>query len=145
MAYTQAYTAYKATGVKTASQGKLIIMLYEEALRRMDAALALYNPQDKLDASSIEKFNNSLVKTQEIITELMVSLDMERGGEIAHNLMALYSFFNRELLDTCITHDKAKLISIRTMMHELHSSWAVAVAETPTADAAVHTAIDING
>jgi len=30
-------------------------------------------------------------------------------------------------------------------MHELHSSWAVAVAETPTADAAAHTAIDING
>ncbi|WP_428769633.1 flagellar export chaperone FliS [Treponema sp. HNW] len=145
MAYTKAYTAYRATGVKTASKGKLIIMLYEEALRRMDAALALYNNEEKIEASSIEKYNNCLVKTQEIITELMVSLDMERGGEIAQNLMALYSFFNRELLDTCITHDKAKLLSIRTMMQELHSSWAVAVAETPTADTVSHTAIDING
>ena len=88
MAYTQAYTAYRETGVRTASQGKLILMLYEEAIRRLDAALALYTDSDKIETVSIEKFHTNVVKMQEIITELMVSLDMEKGGEIAQNLMA---------------------------------------------------------
>ena len=145
MAYTQAYTAYRETGVRTASQGKLILMLYEEAIRRLDAALALYTDSDKIETVSIEKFHANLVKTQEIITELMVSLDMEKGGEIAQNLMALYGFFNRELVDISINHDRKKLSSVRTMMNDLHGSWAVAVSEPPAAEPAAHPSVDING
>lgn len=145
MAYTQAYTAYRETGVRTASQGKLILMLYEEAIRRLDAALALYTDSDKIETVSIEKFHANLVKTQEIITELMVSLDMEKGGEIAQNLMALYGFFNRELVDISINHDRKKLSSVRTMMNDLYGSWAVAVSETPAAEPAAHPSVDING
>ena len=145
MAYTQAYTAYRETGVRTASQGKLILMLYEEAIRRLDAALALYTDSDKIETVSIEKFHTNVVKTQEIITELMVSLDMEKGGEIAQNLMALYGFFNRELVDISISHDRKKLFSVRTMMNDLHGSWAVAVLETPAAEPAAHPSVDING
>ncbi|MGI5173701.1 flagellar export chaperone FliS [Treponema sp. OMZ 840] len=145
MAYTQAYSAYKETGVKTASQGKLLLMLYEEALRRLDTAISLFTNEEKIEAASIEKFHNNLVKAQEIITELMVSLDMEKGGEIARNLMALYSFFNRELMDICINHSREKLHSVRTMMNELFGSWSIAVTETPSADPSAHPALDING
>ena len=146
MAYTQAYAAYRETGVKTASQGKLIVMLYEEALRRLDSALSLYGKEDKIEAASIEKFHNNLVKTHEILTELMVSLDMERGGEIAQNLMALYSFFNRELMDISMSHDRKKLLSITTFMQELYTSWNAALSNTMAAENTPRAAaVDING
>ena len=145
MAYSQAYSAYKATGVKTASQGKLIVMLYEETVRRLDAALELYTEEHKIEAACIEKFHGHLAKAQEIITELMVSLDMERGGEIAQNLMALYTFFNRELIDICINHEREKLLSVRTMIHDLYSSWTAAAAGSASAQPASHPSVDLNG
>jgi len=143
MAYTQAYTAYKETGIKTASQGKLIIMLYEGALRQLNLAISWFDETGKINASSIEKFHNNIVKTQEIITELMVSLNMEEGSDIAQNLMALYRFFNHELMEIIITHDRSKVLSISSLLGELHSSWSVAVNNPIVTEA--RTSINING
>ena len=50
-------------------------------------------------------------KTQAIITELEVSLDMEKGGEIAKNLMALYVYFNEELMNAGINKNKEKFVN----------------------------------
>src|SRR5574344_3005080 len=90
MGYNQAYNAYKSTNVRTASQGHLVVLLYEEAVRQLSAASALFEQDGSVKASNIEKYNNCLQKAQAIITELQVSLDMEKGGEIAKNLMSLY-------------------------------------------------------
>ncbi len=128
MAYTKPYAAYQQTGIKTASKGKLIVMLYEGALQNMNSASRLFDSQKKLPANSIEKFHNHVVKTQEIITELMVSLNMEEGGEIAQNLMSLYQFFNRELMDVCINHDYAKLQDIHKLVADLCDSWRIVIA-----------------
>lgn len=143
MAYSQAYTAYKETGIKTASQGKLIIMLYEGALRQLSMALSLFNKNDKIPASSIEKFHNNIVKTQEIITELMVSLNMEEGRDIAQNLMALYRFFNHELMDITRTHDRKKVETISNLLSELKDSWSVAVNSSTSSQP--RAVLDING
>lgn len=143
MAYSQHYTAYKETGIKTASQGKLIIMLYEGAVRQLNSALSWIDENGKIEAASIEKFHNNIVKTQEIITELMVSLNMEQGGDIAQNLMALYRYFNRELMDIIITHDRSKVSSIVNLLSELHGSWSIAV-NNPIATEP-RTSLDING
>ena len=110
MAYQQAYSAYKETSVKTASQGKLIVMLYDEAVRQLSMAVTLFKSNDKVAPQNIEKLHNCIVKVQDIITELQVSLDMDKGGKIASNLMALYVFFNQQLLDANITQNKEKKI-----------------------------------
>jgi flagellar protein FliS len=88
MAYANALSAYKETKVKTASQGQLIIMLYDEAVKQLDRGLDLLNKNivGRKDPAKIEQIGKTLRKTQEIITELMVSLDFEQGGEIAKNL-----------------------------------------------------------
>ena len=99
MGYTKAYNAYKETNVKTASQGRLVVLLYEEAVRQLTLASSLFSEDSNLPVQNIERFGKSILKSQEIITELQVSLDMEKGGEIAKNLMALYIFFNRQLTD----------------------------------------------
>lgn len=146
MAYPNAYTAYKETGVKTASQGKLIILLYEEACRQLKAAEELFQEGEKIPPKNIEKLNKCIVRAQEIVSELMVSLDMDKGGEIAKNLMALYVWFNQQLLDANINRNKDKIMSVHKMMSDLCGAWNTAVETTaPVAAPESHSSIDING
>lgn len=145
MAYNQAFSAYKQTGVKTATQGKLIIMLYDEAVRQLGTAVSLIDHDKKINPAHIEKLNSAVLKTQEIITELIVSLDMTSGGEIAKNLLALYMYFNRELLEANISRNRDKISAIRTMMEELRSAWVEADSRTATRVPEMQHAVSIQG
>jgi flagellar protein FliS len=125
VAYTNALSAYRETRIKTASQGQLVIMLYDEAVKHLDRGLELLglNAGEKKDPGKIEYIGKSILKTQEIITELMVSLDFEQGGEIAKNLFSLYSWFNQELLAANVSQDIRRITVIRNMLNELRSAW----------------------
>ena len=147
MAYTNAISSYKETRVKTASQGQLIIMLYDEAVKQLDTGLDLLsqNSGGKKNPANIEKTSKAILKAQEIITELTVSLDFDQGGDIAKNLFSLYTWFNRELLESNIHHDTRRISSVRNQIYELRSAWAeIAVkigSETPN----VVTGVNIAG
>jgi len=144
--YTNAYNVYKETSVKTASQGKLIILLYQEAVKQLGNACDFIDDNGKILPQNIEKFGKCIQKTQEIISELMVSLDMEKGGEIAKNLMSLYVFFNAELMNANISKDKAKIQNIKKMLFDLLGAWNVAVESTaPVSSPTTRLNIDIEG
>lgn len=132
MAITNALSAYRETRIKTASQGQLVIMLYDEAVKHLDRGLELLgtNISGKKDPGKIEKISKSILKTQEIITELMVSLDFEQGGDIAKNLFSLYTWFNKELLEANVKQDVRRITIIRNMVNELRSAWAEIIAKT---------------
>ena len=135
MSYTQAYTAYQKANVTTASQGHLIVLLYEAAVKNLNGASALIDANGKIKANEIEKFGNFIQKTQSIITELQVSLDMDKGGDISKNLMSLYVYFNSELMDASINHNKKKIDSVGGMMEQLLDSWKTASNSTANTSA----------
>jgi flagellar protein FliS len=132
MAYTNALSAYKETRIRTASQGQLIIMLYDEAVRQLNKSLELMglNMSGKKDPGRIEVVGKAIVKAREIITELMVSLDFEQGGEIAKNLFALYTWFNKELLEAHMGMDMTRITVVRNMFDELRGAWVGIAAKT---------------
>jgi flagellar protein FliS len=107
------------------------MMLYDEAIKSLDLALELLglNTGEKKNPGNIEKISKSVLKAQEIITELIVSLDFEQGGEIAKNLFALYTWFNKELLEANIAHDMRRITHVRNQLNELRSAWAEIVAK----------------
>jgi len=111
--------AYRETKIKTASQGQLIIMLYDEAVKQLDIAI------DELSTSGrkLDRISNAIIKTQDLITELMVSLDFEKGGDIAKNLLSLYMFFNRQLMEANMKKDSEHLVQVRKMLFELRGAW----------------------
>ena len=136
MAYQNAYAAYQKTNVNTASQGRLVVLLYEGAVKHLKAALNLFDENEKIKPSNIEQFGIHLQKTQAIITELQVSLDMEKGGDIARNLMSLYVYFNEELMDATINHNKAKIEFVLKKVDELAGAWRTIANSTANAPAA---------
>jgi flagellar protein FliS len=100
-------------------------MLYDEAIKQLDRGLGLLelNNSGKKDPGRIEQIGRSIMKTQDIITELMVSLDFEQGEEIAKNLFALYTWFNRELLEANIKQDIQRIMVVRNMINDLRTAW----------------------
>jgi flagellar protein FliS len=128
---TDPLRSYKETQIKTATPGKLVVMLYDGAVKHLSLALENLNSRHH----SYDKVSGELVRTQDIITELMVSLDFERGGEVARSLFNLYMWMNRQLLDGNIRKDTAPLESVRSLLLELRSAWAEmaekAGAQTP--------------
>jgi flagellar protein FliS len=127
LAYSNAVSVYRETRVNTAGQGQLIIMLYDETMKNLDKGLGLIrlnNTSKKKDPSRIEQISKHILKAQEIITELTASLDYEEGGDIAKNLLALYSWFNQELLGGNIEKNSKRIIAVRDMIAVLRSAWA---------------------
>ena len=78
------YQAYYKTNVQTSDQLSLIIMLYDGVIRFMKKAI------DKIDQEEVEEAHNYLVRAKEIISELVSTLKLEEGGEVANNLKELY-------------------------------------------------------
>ncbi|MBN2508937.1 MAG: flagellar export chaperone FliS [Spirochaetales bacterium] len=112
--------AYRETEIKTAGQGKLIVMLYDEAIKQLGTAIhGLENETKELD-----KVNASIIRAQDMVTELSTSLDFERGGDIAHNLFSLYMYFNSRLLEGNIRKDVAPLKEIRSHLSSLREAWS---------------------
>ncbi|MDA8426272.1 MAG: flagellar export chaperone FliS [Treponema sp.] len=128
--------AYRETRVKTASPGQLLVMLYDEAVKQCDIAVSLLGEEGKPGPESIERINAALGKAQDIVTELMASLDFEAGGDIAQNLFSLYVWFGHEILEANIAKDVARVKAVRTMLAELRSAWAEAASKTQGGPAA---------
>ena len=124
MSYKNASSTYKETRINTAGQGQLIVMLYDEAIKQLSTAIDLINKnQTEKDPGKIERIGKAVMKTEEIITELMVSLDFEQGGEISKNLFSLYTWFNRELLESNIAQDAGRIKEVQRMLSDLRNTW----------------------
>ena len=126
MAYqNSSVQAYRQTRVKPASPGRLVVMLYDEALRQIDLALASLDngPAD------YDTVNRAILKAQDVMTELTVSLDLDQGGDIAQNLFRLYLFFSDRLVSANIQKDAAPLKEIRAMIENLHDAWQQIASE----------------
>lgn len=117
MSYKNASAQYKNIQVNTANQGELILMLYRGGIRSLEMSEKYIKEKD------FAKANDKLKKTQRIIKELMVSLDLEKGGEIAYNLYRLYDFFNHVLIQANIKKDLEKINFVKNQLLELLEAW----------------------
>lgn len=117
MVYAQAFKAYQKTNIESADNLKLIIMCYEAAINDLKNAKELHE-QKNMEAS-YDKVRHA----QDIVTELLVGLDYEQGGEIARNLSRLYNFFLRQMIGINSRQDTAVYQHIINMLAELKDAW----------------------
>jgi flagellar protein FliS len=102
-------------------------MLYDGAIKFLNIAL------DNLNPRTYDVVNNNIIKAQDIITELLLSLNMEEGGEISQNLFNIYMYFKRQLLDANIKKDAEILTQTIKLLKELRDAWdQISANETKT-------------
>lgn len=115
---TNPYKQYKTTEVESLSQGKLIIILYDGAIRFLEDAM-----EASSDFKRYDEVNNKLLKVQDIVSELMVSLNMDEGGEVAKNLLSIYIYLKNTLIQANIDKNRKKMEEVHKHLVLLKDSW----------------------
>ena len=110
---------YKEHAVVTQSKGRLIVMLYEGAIKFMNLAVS------EMEAGNIEAKGLHIAKAQDIINELNAVLNVDSGGEIAQNLRRLYCFMVGQLSEANAKNDPELIREVITLMEELNEGWKV--------------------
>ena len=108
---------YRQQTVETASPAKLVSMLFHGAIARIRSAL------ESIEGGRPDRANADLQRAQEIVFELRSSLDHERGGAIARNLDALYSFCIERLVEANATKDAQLLPAVTSTLEGLSEAW----------------------
>lgn len=120
--YQDVAQSYQQTKVLTANPLRLVLMCYDGAISSLKLARERYEAED-FEAKSL-----ALQKALEIINELASSLDMKRGGEIARNLQALYTYMTQALTEADLKREPAVFGRIAAMLEELESGWKTLAA-----------------
>lgn len=110
---------YMENEVMTASPEKLTLMLYEGAIRFMNQAVVY------ISTKNMEKANNTLVKAQDIFSELMCTLDMEYP--ISGELYSMYDFIKSSLIRSNIKKDASLIKDMISLTRNLRDTWAEAM------------------
>jgi flagellar secretion chaperone FliS len=116
-----AHQSYKTANITTADRGKLVIMIYDHCIKWTKKA------DEELTSNNMEPMVRAVQRVQNGLTELMCSLDMEKGGEIAKNLFRLYEFYSRHLTMAIRNRSVQALRDVSGMMSILREAWLVAI------------------
>ena len=116
MMYTNnGYNQYREQSVLTAGPGELVLMLYDGCLKQIRLARLAIN-----ENMAAER-NNALQKAQEIVSELINTLDFDY--ELSDSLYALYDYFLNELITANVENSTNRLDSIESLLVELRDTW----------------------
>lgn len=116
-AYSNAQNVYKNNQVSTAPKKKLLIMLYDGAIKDLKLA------EQAIEEKNNEISNGNIIKAQNIIMELMHTLDFEAGGEIANNLYQLYDYMYLKLVKANINKEVDGIKEVIRYLEELRDTW----------------------
>lgn len=120
-ASTKQSARYRDAEVASASPGQLVLMIYDHVLVNIARARLRSGDVDGTARSE------ALDRARAGITELLVTLDRERGGDIAANLASLYAFFLAELSTLGVKPNVDRLDALSRMIGELRQAFADAI------------------
>ena len=127
VSYQVAGDAYQSQAVGTAGPLQLVLMLYDRALAAIARSEWALRHKER---DSIELAHKELTRAQDIVTELMLSLDHDKGGEISSSLNAIYEFCLDRLTHANVSKDPAALPFVTKSLTDLREAWAHIAAET---------------
>ncbi|MBP2241998.1 flagellar protein FliS [Cytobacillus eiseniae] len=119
MAINNPYQSYQQNSVNTASPGELTLMLYNGCLKFITIG------KKAIEKGNIEDKNTNLLKAQNIIRELMVTLNMDVA--ISKDMMALYEFINRRLMEANMKNDLSALNEVEELITNFRDTWKEAI------------------
>jgi flagellar secretion chaperone FliS len=109
------HQVYKQNSISTASPGELTLLLYSGCIKFIKLA------RKAMEEKNIESKNTNLIKAQNIIRELMVTLNMDY--DVAKSMMAMYDYIHRRLIEANLKNDVEILDEIEGYVTEFRDTW----------------------
>ncbi|MBN2715528.1 MAG: flagellar export chaperone FliS [Deltaproteobacteria bacterium] len=113
--------AYKKVHIETANPGRVLIQLYDAAIRFVEKA------QVQIDAGQAGPKGESLRKAHAIIAEFINSLDHKMSPQLCSNLEQIYGFMLEKIAEANVNMDSSALIPVLRHLREMRETWKKAV------------------
>ena len=118
-----AYQKYKTTSIQSASREKLLLMMYEGAIKHVKLAVLAAEQKQIADRGM------NIGRAYDIILELNNTLDHKVGGEISKNLEQLYMYLTDQLTKANISGDPQYLRNCQKILETLYEGWSKAIEQ----------------
>ena len=118
-----AYQKYKTTSIQSASREKLLLMMYEGAIKF--TKLAIQAAEEK----KIADRGINIGRAYDIVMELNNTLDHKVGGDISKNLEQLYMYITDQYTQANITGKPEPLKEALKLLETLYEGWQKAVEQ----------------
>ncbi len=112
--------AYQKVQAKTANPAQRVLMVYKGIAKNIRMAISYIKSQEP---QNIALANDAITLAADLISELKLALDKERGGDVAVNLEALYDFWTDLLFEANNKKDASKLEELIPMIDDLTEGW----------------------
>ena len=128
MTYPSRASQYRELQVLSASPARLTVLLFEHL------EVVMRRAQTAIRNDAIEQRVENLGRAREIVSELLGTLDLERGGDIALDLSMLYGFVLGELLDVGMKRDAIRLGRLIGIVNTLSTAFSEAARQLEEAN-----------
>lgn len=122
MTTNKAYNTYQNNAVNTASRGELTLMLYNGCMKFIKQAVK------DIESNNFEAKNTNIQKAQNIIQELMITLDPK--AEISKQFMPLYEYMHFQLKEANVKNDPIILEEVLGFVTEFRDTWKQVIMQT---------------
>jgi flagellar protein FliS len=134
---TNARQAYLEGEILNASPIELVQMLYRAALE------AVGQSRQHLRNGEIASRSRQITRASEILNELAMAVDQEQGGTIGRNLVELYDYMQRLLMDANFRQSETPLEELERLLAVLLEAWdEVSASEQSTPAVPVELALE---
>lgn len=111
------YAQYRQMSAETATPTRLVVMLYDGALRFLNQA------EPAMRSRNYEAQSLYINKAQAIIAHLRATLNFAQGGEVANTLNSFYVLAFDTLTQANIHDDISKVETVIHGLRELREAW----------------------
>ena len=112
---------YQKASIETSSREQILIMLYDGAIQFLNKAkVAIANKE-------YEAIHNNLIGAQNIIQEFINSMDREVAPQLAENLISLYEYFIRRLVQANMKRQIEPIDEVLKYLKSLKATWEKAI------------------
>jgi flagellar protein FliS len=124
---------YRQTQVETANPGRILITLYDAAIRFVRLAI------QQINDGNIPAKGVTLGRAYAIVAEFIHALDHDKAPELCRNLEAIYNFMLEQMSEANLNMDPTPLEPVLTHLIDLRETWSQAVSQATMENARMAT------
>ena len=127
MVNNNAQFTYQATRISTATKEQLLLITYDIGIKACRTAENAMLGKTNGGTPDYDLANREVIRAQEVIRELMVTLNREKAGDVGDKLIQLYEYMYQLLVDANIKKEPDNIRTVCGMLEELKQTWEEAL------------------